>query len=80
MLRRLGRTYQAQVPEQIEVIFLPPEQLTGIGEMQAAVSVYSNDRKSAQQFINFMTSADGKAIFKELGYFVDAEEVKKYWH
>ena len=31
--------YQVQAPEQIEVIFLPPEQLTGIGEMQVAVSV-----------------------------------------
>ena len=72
--------YQFQAPEHIEVIFLPPEQLTGIGEMQVAVSAYSNNRKSAQQFIDFITSANGKAVFKKLGYFVDAEEVKKYWH
>ena len=72
--------YQTQVPDQIEVIFLPPEQLTGIGEMQAAVSAYSRDKELAQRFINFMTSADGKAIFKKSGYLVDAEEVKQYWH
>jgi len=72
--------YQFQAPDQIEIFFLPPEQLTGIGEMQAAVSVYNQDKKTAQRFINFMTSADGKAIFKKLGYLVDAEEVKQYWH
>ena len=72
--------YQNQNPDEIEVIYLAPEQLTGIGEMQAAVSTYSQDRKSAQQFIEFMISADGKNIFRNLGYFVDAGEVKQYWH
>ena len=71
--------YQILAPEQIEVIFLAPEQLTGVGEMQVAVSAYSNDRRSAQQFIDFITSADSKAVFKKLGYLVDAEEAKKYW-
>ena len=71
--------YQVQAPDQIENIYLLPEQLTGIGEMQAAVSAYTNNKKAAQQFVDFMTSADGKEVFKNLGYLVDAEEVKKYW-
>jgi len=45
-----------------------------------AVSAYSQDKKSAQRFINFMTSAEGKTVFKKLGYLVDTEEVKQYWH
>ena len=72
--------YQVQAPDQIENIYLPPEQLTGIGEIQAAVSAYSQNKKSAQKFLDFITSADGKTIFKKLGYLVDAEEVKQYWH
>jgi len=72
--------YQTQAPDQIEIIFLPPEQLTGIGVMQAAVSVYNNDKEMAQQFIDFMTSEDGKTIFSRHGYLVDDEEVKQYWH
>ncbi|HUV75456.1 MAG TPA: molybdate ABC transporter substrate-binding protein [Dehalococcoidales bacterium] len=71
--------YQVQAPDQIENIYLLPEQLTGIGEMQAAMSAYSQDKKSAQKFIDFITSAEGKAIFKQVGYLVDAEEVKEYW-
>lgn len=65
--------YQVQAPEQIENIYLPPEQLTGIGEMQAAVSVYSQAKETARQFLDFMTSADGQAVFKQLGYLIDDE-------
>jgi molybdate transport system substrate-binding protein len=71
--------YQVQAPDQIENIYLPPGQLTGIGEMQAAVATYSQDKKSAQKFMDFITSAEGKAVFKQLGYLVTAEEVKEYW-
>ncbi len=71
--------YQIMAHEEIEVIFLPPEQLTGIGEMQIAASVYSNNRKLAQQFIDFATSPEGKTIFEKHGYIVDAQEVKRYW-
>jgi molybdate transport system substrate-binding protein len=72
--------YQVQCPEDIENVYLPPEQLTGIGEMQIAVSVYSRNENAAQQFIDFVTSAEGQAVFKSLGYLVDSEEVNKYWH
>jgi molybdate transport system substrate-binding protein len=72
--------YEVQAPDQIDVIFLPPEQLTGIGEMQVAVSVYSHDKGSAQRFIDFMTSSDGRAVFRKHGYIVGSEEVKQYWH
>lgn len=72
--------YQTLAPDEIETILLSPEQLTGIGEMQVAVSTYSEASRSAQQFIDFLTSAEGKAIFQKHGYIVDGEEVKKYWH
>jgi molybdate transport system substrate-binding protein len=72
--------YAVQAPDDIDVIFLPPEQLTGIGEMQIAASSYSRNRKAAQQFIDFVTSVNGQEVFKKLGYFIDAEEVSRYWH
>ena len=71
--------YQTLAADKIETIWLSPDQLTGIGEMQVAVSAYSRNRKSAQRFVNFLTSAEGRAVFKKHGYIVDAEEVKKYW-
>ncbi|MBA7613172.1 putative binding protein [subsurface metagenome] len=72
--------YQVQAPDDIEIIFLPPEQLTGTGEIQIAVSSYCKNKNEALKFIDFITSAEGKEVFKNLGYIVDAEEVKQYWH
>jgi molybdate transport system substrate-binding protein len=71
--------YQDLAPDDIEVVRLPPEQLTGIGEMQAAVSTYSKNRDLAESFVDFLASAEGKATFDEHGYIVDAEELAKYW-
>lgn len=67
-------------PDDIENIYLPAEQVTGIAEMQVAVSAYSQNTKAAQRFVDFTTSEEGKAIFKKQGYIVDSEEVKEYWH
>lgn len=75
----IGHFYQTLAPDKIEIIFLAPEQLTGIGEMQIAVSTYSQNGNLARQFIDFASSAEGKATFKRHGYIVDTEEVKKYW-
>ncbi len=71
--------YQSLASDTIDVVFLAPEQLTGVGEMQVAVSAYSTDIGSAEKFVNFASSAEGKEIFKKHGYIVDPEEVKKYW-
>jgi len=71
--------YQTLAPEKIEIIYLSPHQITGVGKMQIALSVFGKDRKSAQKFIDFATSAQGKAIFQKHGYMVDAEGVKKYY-
>ncbi|MFC1968282.1 molybdate ABC transporter substrate-binding protein [Chloroflexota bacterium] len=72
--------YQTLAPDKIEIIMLSPEQLTGIGEMQVAISSYSKDSQSAKRFVDFATSDKGKAVFKKHGYIVEAEEMKKYWH
>jgi molybdate transport system substrate-binding protein len=72
--------YQLQAPDDIEVIFLPPEQLTGIGEIQIAISSYSQNKKTARQFIDFVTSASGQEVFSESGYLIDDEEVSRYWN
>ncbi len=71
--------YRVQAAEYIEIIFLPFEQLTGIGEMQAAISTYSNHKNLAQQFIDFLVSDTGNNIFENAGYITNAEEVKEYW-
>jgi molybdate transport system substrate-binding protein len=71
--------YGTQFADDIEIVFMEPEQLTGIGEMQIAVSTYTTDRETALEYIDFITSEAGKDVFRQLGYFTDYEEVKQYW-
>jgi molybdate transport system substrate-binding protein len=71
--------YQSLAPNDIDVVWLPPEQLTGVGEMRAAVSTYSNNRGLAENFVDFLASAEGKAVFDEHGYIVGSEELEEYW-
>lgn len=75
----LWHFYAVQNDDEIENICLSPEQLTGIGEMQIAVTAYCRDADAAREFIDFITSAEGKAVFQQLGYLVDTEQVEEYW-
>ncbi|HAX61937.1 MAG TPA: molybdate ABC transporter substrate-binding protein [Elusimicrobia bacterium] len=72
--------YQYLAPDKIENIFFLPEELTGIGEMQIAVSQYSRNKKLSEQFVDFAVSSEGKAIFKKHGYIIETNGLKKYWH
>ena len=72
--------YRTMASDKIEVIFIDPGQLNGIGKMQIAITTYSSDTQRPREFVDFAKSSKGKAIFKQCGYIVDAEEVKRYWH
>jgi molybdate transport system substrate-binding protein len=63
----------------VDIIWIPKEYVTGIGEIQAAVSTFSQEVKTAQKFIDLLVSTEGKEIFKKNGYIVDREEANKYW-
>jgi molybdate transport system substrate-binding protein len=75
----LWHFYAAENADKIENIHFLPEQLTGIGEMQIAVTTYCCNTDAAREFIDFITSAEGKAVFEQLGYLVNTEDVKEYW-
>jgi molybdate transport system substrate-binding protein len=65
--------------DEIQLIPLLPDQLTGIAEMQAAVATYSRSSDLAQSFVRFLSAVDGQEVFRKYGYIVDAEELQMYW-
>jgi molybdate transport system substrate-binding protein len=75
----LWNFYGVQAADEISVIYLEPEQLTGVGEMRAAITAFTENEDEAQRFIDFLRSSGGKQTFEEMGYIVDEEELKKYW-
>ena len=66
--------------DKLEIIFLEPDQVTGIGEMLAAVNSASSNKDDAARFIDFLISEAGQAIFQQHGYITDHKEVSKYWN
>jgi len=67
-------SFKSWAPDKIENVQIPARYLR-VRNVPAAVSVYSKRRKAAEDFIAFLTSKQGKAIFKKHGYCVKAPRV-----
>jgi molybdate transport system substrate-binding protein len=65
-------------PENIEAVYLQPEQLPRLAYIPAAISTFSQEKEAAGAFIDFLTSPAGQDIFRKWGYDVTEEEVRKY--
>lgn len=72
------RVFQYWDPERIETVPLPKELIPRIGYIPIAISKYSRNRKLAQQFIDFVTSPEGQAIYARYNYFTEPEAAFKW--
>lgn len=70
--------FQYWAPDLIESIPLSKEEIIRIGYIPIAVSVFTKDKKTALQFINYVLSPKGKSIFQKHHYYTSAEECEKY--
>ncbi len=61
-------------PQRIQTVPLKPDEVSRVGYIPVAISVYSNNRTLAQQFIDFLLSPEGKAIYRKYHYFMTPEE------
>ena len=70
--------FQYWDPERIETVNLAKEEISRVGYIPIAVSRYTKDRGSAQKFIDFILSDEGKTIFRQYHYFMSPEEAYHY--
>ena len=70
--------FQYWDPERIETVNLAKEEISRVGYIPIAVSRYTKDRGSAQKFIDFILSDEGKAIYRKYHYFMTPEEAYHY--
>ena len=68
------RVFEHWDPERIETIPLKPSEIIRIGYIPIAISRFTTNRPSAQKFIDFLLSEDGRAIFRKYHYFMSAAE------
>ena len=62
----------------IDLVYLEPEQIPRLAYVPAAVSTYTKDRESASQFLDFLASTTGQAIFQKHGYIATEAEAREY--
>lgn len=67
-----------QQPDKLDVVYLQPNQVPRLSYMSGAMATYTQDKKSAQSFLDFLVSAEGKSIFKKNGYYTTESEAKKF--
>ncbi len=65
-------------PEHIETVYLPKDQVTRIGYVPAAVGAKAREPALAKEFIAFLASDEGKAIFKKWHYLTSEADARVY--
>jgi molybdate transport system substrate-binding protein len=65
-------------PDHIETVYLPKDQVTRIGYIPAAVGTKAKEPALAKDFIAFLVSDEGKAIFKKWSYLTSEAEARVY--
>lgn len=72
------RVFQYWAPDEIETVYLEPDRIPRIGYVPIAISKSSKQPALAQQFIDFITSDEGKAVYAKWHYLVTEEEAREF--
>lgn len=72
------RVFEYWNPDKIKTILLRPEQIPRIGYISIARSVFCKQPEVAQEFVDFLLSEEGKAIFRKWSYLASVEEARKF--
>lgn len=71
------RVFHYWKPDKIKTIMLGPEQIPRIGYIPIVVGSFCKHPQVAQQFIDFVLSAEGKAIYRKWHYLSSPEDARK---
>jgi len=72
------RVFQYWAPDDIETVYLEPDQIPRIGYVSIAISKSSKQPALAEQFIDFVTSDEGMTVYAKWHYLVTEEEARKF--
>ncbi len=74
----LGWRVFAAWHDTVEAVYLEPQQLPRLAYVPGAVSNYTQNRDSAQAFLDYLTSPQGQAYFSKWGYLATEAEARQY--
>lgn len=67
------RVFEHWDPERIQTVPLEKAQIPRIGYIPIAISTFTKNRQAAQDFIDFLLSPEGQAVFAKYHYFATPE-------
>ena len=70
--------FQHWDPDNIDIVYLSPEQLPRIAYIPAAITKFTQDAASAQRFLDFLVSPEGQSIFQKWGYITTESDARKF--
>jgi molybdate transport system substrate-binding protein len=74
----LGWRVFSEWDEDIDVVYLEPQQIPRLSYIPGAVSRFAQDGESAREFLDFLVSPEGHEIFSKWGYITTEEEAREY--
>ncbi len=72
------RIFEYWNPDKIKNIYLKKNQIPRIGYLPAALSKFCQNKKASIQFLEFLSSEEGKAIFRKHHYLTTLEDARHY--
>lgn len=72
------RVFSEWHPDTIDVVSLKPEQIPRLSYIAGAISTFTEDRESAQKFLDFLVSPQGQEIFSKHGYIATESEARRF--
>jgi molybdate transport system substrate-binding protein len=70
--------FQHWDPDNINVVYLSPEQLPRIAYIPGAITKFTQDSESARKFLDFLVSPEGQAIFRKWGYITTESDAREF--
>ena len=68
------RVFHFWNPERMDMVLLEPEQIPRIAYIPVCIPVVAQDVELSQDFIRYMLSPEGRAIYQKYGYITSKEE------
>jgi molybdate transport system substrate-binding protein len=63
--------------DKAEIVYIEHDRIPENSTLSIAVSTYSQNRELAENFVDYLTSNDGKNVLREWGYILLEEEIKE---
>ena len=72
------RVFSNWHPNTIDVVYLTPEQIPRLAYIPGAISTFTEDRESAQRFLDFLVSLQGQEVYCKWGYIATESEARNF--